>query len=139
MRRICESVPVSRVILRFLRISQEISQVDSTCENSVLKHIYPSHCIRVLKSVVLLLACLVLFSRIISKFFVLTIDNIHHGQTKSQHYIAGWSSEKVSRRGVVSIQGLWPFPRSLSHNVVERNVAGVSRKQKKAHRPQYYI
>ena len=43
---------------------------------------------------------LVLFSRIISKFFVLTIDNIHHGQTKSQHYIAGWSSEKVSRRGV---------------------------------------
>ena len=100
MRRICESVPVSRVILRFLRISQEISQVDSTCENSVLGHIYPSHCIRVLKSVVLLLACLVLFSRIISKFFVLTIDNIHHGQTKSQHYIAGPSSEKVSRRGV---------------------------------------
>ena len=33
VRRICESVPVSRVILRFLRISQEISQVDSTCEN----------------------------------------------------------------------------------------------------------
>ena len=93
---------MSRVILRFLRISQEISQVDSTCENSVLGHIYPSHCIRVLKSVVLLLACLVLFSRIISKFFVLTIDNIHHGQTKSQHYIAGWSSEKVSRRGVGS-------------------------------------
>ena len=99
MRRICESVPVSRVILRFLRISQEISQVDSTCENSVLGHIYPSHCIRVLKKV-LFYFLLVLFSRIISKFFVLTIDNIHHGQTKSQHYIAGPSSEKVSRRGV---------------------------------------
>ena len=68
VRRICESVPVSRVILRFLRLTLKLTlPVRGVPWTHLSFLLYQS------VEKVLFFFMLVLFSRIISKFFVLTI------------------------------------------------------------------